>query len=316
MAQADNLNSTSSRWWSLAQALVWIVLRIERSPREAEEITYSPSIQPEIERAFRMLKSEFWKAALGVPKGIPIDKFRIPCGRHYVDLLTLFRAPSAESGALSTAIDLFERNTRWQDVEYNSIWLKRIFPAPTPAADASTSVTNTDAPAGEHEAVEASQTNSAAPATESEAADTSQAKHPGGAPVPAPAGDASAPLTNTNAPAAELEAALPSPIDTTTAEAASPPSESTTLTTDEDLTDSEPSLTNKGGRPPTWDFPSVIPLLEARKDKPFKDMAALKNFIQKKVQRVDGENRGDGPDMTTVERQIRKLRLGKYAPFQ
>lgn len=314
MAQADTLNSTSSRWWSLAQALVWIILRIELSPREAEEITCSPSIQPHIERAFRMLKSEFWKAALGAPKGIPIDKFRILCGRHYVDLLTKFHAPSGESGALSTAMDLFERNTRWQDVEYNSIWLKLISPAPAPAADASASVT--EAPAGEPDAAEALQANSAAPATESEAADTSQAKHPDGAPVPAPAGDASAPLTNTNAPAAELEAALPSPIDTTTAEAASPPSESTTQTTDEDLTDSEPSLTNKGGRPPKWDFASVIPLLEARKDKPFKDMAALKSFIQNKVQRVDGKKRVDGPDMTTVERAIIKLRLEEYAPFQ
>jgi hypothetical protein len=149
MAQADNLNNTSSRWWSLAQTLVWITQRIERPPRDAEEITYSPSIQPEIERAFRVLISEFREAALGVPKGVPIDKFRIPCGRHYVDLLTLFRAPSAESGALSAAMDQFVRNTRWQEVECNSDWLKRAFPAPAPA---SVPVTNTESSVVEPEA--------------------------------------------------------------------------------------------------------------------------------------------------------------------
>ena len=111
-------------------------------------------------------------------------------------------------------------------------------------------------------------------------------------------------------------AALPLPVDTTTAEAGSPPPKSTTPTAEEDPADLEPSLTNKGGRPPIWDFPSVIPLLEARKDKPFKDMAALKSFIQNKVQRVDGKNRGDGPDETTVERAITKHRLDKYVLFQ
>jgi hypothetical protein len=257
MAQADNLNNTSSRWWSLAQTLVWITQRIARPPRDAEEITYSPSIQPEIERAFRVLISEFQEAALGVPKGVPIDKFRIPCGRHYVDLLTLFRAPSAESGALSAAMDQFVRNTRWQDVECNSDWLKRAFPAPAPA---------------------------------------------------------SVPVTNTESSVVEPEAAS---VDAMTAAAESPP-EPATLTADEDPTDPEPSLANKGGRPPKWDFVGVIPLLKTRKaeNKPFKDMAALKSYIQKKVKGVGGLNRGDGPDITTVERAITTHRLDEYATFQ
>ena len=45
-------------------------------------------------------------------------------------------------------------------------------------------------------------------------------------------------------------------------------------------------------------------------------MAAFKNYIQKKVQRVDGLNRDDGPDPTTVERAITKYCLDEYATFQ
>ena len=102
-----------------------------------------------------------------------------------------------------------------------------------------------------------------------------------------------------------------------TAAAESPP-EPATLTADEDPTDPEPSLANKGGRPPKWDFVGVILLIKTRKaeNKPFKDMAAFKSYIQKKVQRVDGLNRGDGPDITTVERALTKHRLEEYAKFQ
>ena len=91
MAQAEDPNSTNPRWWSLAQTLVWIVLRIEMPPRDAEQIANSPEMNPEIEGAWNQLKREFWKSVLGVPKGVPIDKFRILCGRRYADLLTLFQ---------------------------------------------------------------------------------------------------------------------------------------------------------------------------------------------------------------------------------
>ena len=46
MAQADDLNNTSSRWRSLAQTLVWIIRRIEMLPRDAEQIANSPEINP------------------------------------------------------------------------------------------------------------------------------------------------------------------------------------------------------------------------------------------------------------------------------
>jgi|SRR5215831_6105063 len=89
-------------------------------------------------------------------------------------------------------------------------------------------------------------------------------------------------------------------------------------TADEDPTNPEPSLANRGGRPPEWDFAGVIPLLETRKvrNKPFKDMAAFKRYIQKTVPRVNGLDRGDGPEMTTVERAITKYCLNEYATFQ
>ena len=44
MAQADNLNNTSSLWWSLAQTLVWTIRRIEMLPRDAEQIANSPEM--------------------------------------------------------------------------------------------------------------------------------------------------------------------------------------------------------------------------------------------------------------------------------
>jgi hypothetical protein len=152
MAQADDLNNTSSRWWSLAQTLVWISRGIDMLPRDAEQIANSPLMQLEIERALRALIREFWKLVLGVTKGgMPGDKFRIPCGRRYTDLLTSFPVLSAEPGALSAAMDQFERDTRWQDVECNSDWLKRTFPAPASAMNTSAPVANTEAPAAEPE---------------------------------------------------------------------------------------------------------------------------------------------------------------------
>ena len=45
MAQADNLNNTSSLWWSLAQTLVWTIRRIEMLPRDAEQIANSPEMK-------------------------------------------------------------------------------------------------------------------------------------------------------------------------------------------------------------------------------------------------------------------------------
>ena len=150
MAQADNLNNTSSRWWSLAQTLVWISRRIEMLLREAEQIANSPEMNHKIEGALSELKREFWRAVLGMTEGMPIDKFRMLCGGRYVDLLTFIQLPSGmEPGALSAAMHELQRSIRWQDVECNSDWLKRAFPAPAPA---SVPVTNTESSVAEPEA--------------------------------------------------------------------------------------------------------------------------------------------------------------------
>ena len=90
---AGDLNNTSSWWWSLAQTVVWIVWRIELPPREAEQLANSPEKTSEIEWALNKLTREFCKVVLGVPDGMPIDKFRTRCGSRYVDLLTLVSRP-------------------------------------------------------------------------------------------------------------------------------------------------------------------------------------------------------------------------------
>jgi len=141
MAQADDLNNTSSLWWSLAQTLVWIILRIKMLPRDAEQIANSPEMKLKIEGALNELKRAFRKAVLGVTEGMPIDKFRIPCGRHYEDLLTLIPLPlPAEPSALSATVHELQETVRWQEVECNSDWLKRAFPASASVAGASVPV--------------------------------------------------------------------------------------------------------------------------------------------------------------------------------
>jgi hypothetical protein len=142
-----------SRWWSLAQTLIWLIRRIEMLPRDAEQIANSPEMSPKIGRALNELKREACKAVLGVTEGMPVDKFRILCGHRYVDLLTLIQIPpTAEPGALSAIMHELQEGIRWQDVECSSDWVKRAWPAPAPAADASVPVATTEAPVAKPEA--------------------------------------------------------------------------------------------------------------------------------------------------------------------
>src|SRR5262245_45046998 len=89
----DDGPATSSRWWTLAQTLVWIIQKIELPPRAAEQLANSLEMNHEIERAFNELKGELWRVVLGVTGGMPIDKFRILCGGGYIDLLALIQLP-------------------------------------------------------------------------------------------------------------------------------------------------------------------------------------------------------------------------------
>ena len=66
---------------------------------------------------------------------------------------------------------------------------------------------------------------------------------------------------------------------------------------------------------------SVVTLLKRKKagespyksNKTFKDEMSFKRFIQKQVQRLDGSDRGTGPNMRTVEDAIVKYDLKQYA---
>src|SRR5262245_39383723 len=79
-----------------------------------------------------------------------------------------------------------------------------------------------------------------------------------------------------------------------------------------------------GGAPTEWDWAGIITLLKQRKDgkgrfknmTTFKNATAFKQFIQKHVQRVDGSDRGDGPDPSTVNRAISTHKLKRFAAFE
>jgi hypothetical protein len=79
------------------------------------------------------------------------------------------------------------------------------------------------------------------------------------------------------------------------------------------------------GAPSEWDWKDMIVLLQQRqagegrfknKTTTFKNTTAFKQFIQKHVQRVDGSNRGDGPNSRTVDRAITTHKLAQYATFE
>jgi hypothetical protein len=127
-------------------------------PPDAERIVNSLELYPEIEPALNRLKGELYKElnnvfVLGVARSWPIDKFRILCGGHYVDLLTLYRPlsgvePSAQSAMMR---EFVEDVIRRPNVEYNSDWLKQAFPTTTPAAETSAPAANTEVPVAEPE---------------------------------------------------------------------------------------------------------------------------------------------------------------------
>jgi hypothetical protein len=80
-----------------------------------------------------------------------------------------------------------------------------------------------------------------------------------------------------------------------------------------------------GGKAPVWNWKGVIALLQQRKagEGPFKgkkttfnNRTMFKQFIQERVQRTDGSDRGDGPNSRTVDRAITKYKLEQYAAFE
>src|SRR5215472_1904454 len=154
MVRGDDNNSITGRehWSPLDQTLVWIGERMEMLPQDAEQLTNAPEMHLKSEGALNELKKEVCKELykvkiLGAARSWPIDKFRILWGGRYVDLLDLFRPlPGAAPDIQAAIMREFVEDVRWPDVECNSDWLKRAFPAPASARDASTPVANTKAP--------------------------------------------------------------------------------------------------------------------------------------------------------------------------
>jgi hypothetical protein len=154
MARGEDNDNTigRERWRSLVPALVWIIKRIEMSPPDAERIANSPEMKPKIEWALRKLKNEVHKELYKVfvleeAWSWPINKFRILWGGCYIDLLDVFQPlPGVTSDIQAIAIREFLTGVRWPDIEYNSDWLKHVFPA-----DASAQAANTEAPVAEPE---------------------------------------------------------------------------------------------------------------------------------------------------------------------
>jgi len=207
MVRGDDNNSITGRdrWRSLAQMLVWISQRTEMPPRDAEQLANAPEMHLKSEGALNELKKEVYKELyrvkiLGAARSWPIDKFRILWGDRYVDLLDLFRPlPGAASDIQAAIMREFVEAVRWPDVECNSDWLKRAFPAPAPAGDASTPVANTKAPVAESEpAAHTEQLMPDEPASPVES-------------EPTPPTEPLRPTANTEAPITEHEAASPPP---------------------------------------------------------------------------------------------------------
>jgi len=168
MVRGDDNNSITgcNRWWLLVQTLVWIILRIEMPPRDAEQLVNSPEMHFKIEQALNELEKKLCEAAaLGMVRGIariPYDPAALYPGlqapypglqrmrmaqRRYVDLFTLYQPPpEAEPDAQSAALHEFLELIRRPDVEFNSTWLGHVFPAPALAVDAAAPVANTEAP--------------------------------------------------------------------------------------------------------------------------------------------------------------------------
>jgi hypothetical protein len=240
------------RWRSRsgAQALMWICLRDETA-------VLTPAMIPKIEEAEKELSREATNellrairaAAHGRPLGVLAamarasvedEPFRI-LGLHLRDIVTLFL-----NG------DLAPEDIRWHvDVEYNQNWLERMWPtparkleaAPAPTATAilkPTGLAATDPASAPTEALRAVKSETSpdeqlevkaeppTPTTQPDGraiADSMQATPKPAASVASPAAETSVPAANMEAPAAESKAALPPPIDATTAETAMPPPE-------------------------------------------------------------------------------------------
>jgi hypothetical protein len=137
MITADNQDSISPRWWTLAQLLVWILQQVDLPPQDAEQ--FCNELNPKtIEMALNALVGALFNALYGAVEGLPVVAARVPCGPRYVDLTTLFQPPpSLESGALDALRDELRQFIRQQpDIQFNPTWGRWTWPVCVSAAQA------------------------------------------------------------------------------------------------------------------------------------------------------------------------------------
>jgi hypothetical protein len=230
------------------------------------------------EWASNKLQQALIEELCGVSESVPIDKFRYPWSGRMVDLVVLLK-----NNYLTLA------DIRWQNVECNLNWLNRDWPLPALEAEA----------------------------TPTPAADA----------APKPIGPAAIELAPTELPTTEASVTEPEPAARAEESKPGPASNDVSTPNTEALTTEVAEASQEkhpGGASPVWDWKGMIALLQQRKagkgsfkDKTtFRNVTALKHFIQTHVQRVNGANRGNGPNPRTVDRAITTHKLEQYATFE
>jgi hypothetical protein len=130
---ASNSDTTNLSWWTLDQLVVYILQRVEIPLQDAKQFCNSPELKPEIiDGALNALTNAVVHTIRGVVAGMPITAARILAGRRYVDLAALFQPSlSLETGAWDAVNYEVRQFISQSGVEFNPIWARRMWPAPT-----------------------------------------------------------------------------------------------------------------------------------------------------------------------------------------
>jgi hypothetical protein len=133
MITAENQDSISPPWWTLAQMLVWIRQQVRVPPQDAAQ--YCDELTPKIiEEALDALTRALFDVICGAVEGMPIVAARIRCGSRYEDLATFFQPLPSQPNALDALRYDLRQCIRQPDVEFNPVWGERSWPARVSAA--------------------------------------------------------------------------------------------------------------------------------------------------------------------------------------
>jgi hypothetical protein len=133
MITAENQDSTSPLWWTLAQMLVWILQQVVLPPQDAAQ--YCDELTPKtIEGALNALTRALFDAICGAVEGMPIVAARIRCGPRYEDLATFFQPLPSQPNALDALMYEIRQLIGQPGVEFNPVWGKRTWPVRVPVA--------------------------------------------------------------------------------------------------------------------------------------------------------------------------------------